>query len=1098
MTDSVAVFPPGFRITDADGDAISGATVEFYAAGTSTPKTVHSDDDLTVSLGAVVTCDAGGYPANSGTRVQVYVGTPDYKVIIKDSTGATLATHDNVKGALTTPTTVTEAKRKTPVISKTSTYSVVLADWGKLINANPTGGTFSITLPSAVTVGDGFTIGIRHVGTANTVPIVPVLSQTISHSGKAAAAKAIGSYGETFWLVSDGANWHVDSYVPPSMSGRLPLILITDRLTAPPTSPIGGARYILNGTATGTWLAAGYVQHDILEADGNGGWTKYSPTEGMLAYVEDENLYTAFVGTAWSDQTGMATPSTSALKRLVVQNIQSTGADGGSVTHNTVTTATLNAVVTNTITGSSLASNDITLPAGTYDIQAWKSFSGGNANQANTGKIRLYNVTTAAAISNAIGTPATAGSNGSGVPVAGATSSLRTVQTFAVETVIRLQIIAVSSDGTAIGLGEAVGTTSEVYAQVDILDLTSLQGAQGTQGTQGADGLDAAYAYQFSTATSGDPGAGKWRLDNASPASATAIAISETDIVSGALAAVIATWDDSTSTNKARFRAAKQAGEGTFFEAWITGAGTDVGTYWTFPITYIGHNGTMANADPTAVQVVVSGDKGDTGPAGVTGSTSFTFSTTTTDSDPGSGGLRLNHATPASATAAYFDNNNSGGSDVSAWLDTFDDNGNSTLRGTLYLYDAAAAQTAFCIFNVSGSVVDGTGYRKVTIASVSGAGSFTNGNVVIAAFIARGPAGVGSGDLVAANNLSDLASPKTGFDTINVHGADVASATTTNLDSATGVLVDVTGTTTITAITLADGRERVVRFTGALILTHGASLVLPGSANITTAAGDVAVFRGYAAGVVRCVSYQKLTGKAVVTSITASDVSAAVLAAFTFGPFTTIASATTTDLSTVATIGVSISGTTTITGFGTGANLLRIGKFAGILTLTHNATSLILPGGGNITTAAGDTFIALSDGSGNWTVVSYVRATAFPVRIPEVIVIPVGDETTAISTGTAKVTFRMPWAMTVTAVRASLTTASSSGLPTVDINETATTILSTKLTIDANELTSTTAATPAVISDSALADDAEITIDIDVAGTGAKGLKVAIIGYRTA
>ena len=115
----------------------------------------------------------------------------------------------------------------------------------------------------------------------------------------------------------------------------------------------------------------------------------------------------------------------------------------------------------------------------------------------------------------------------------------------------------------------------------------------------------------------------------------------------------------------------------------------------------------------------------------------------------------------------------------------------------------------------------------------------------------------------------------------------------------------------------------------------------------------------------------------------------------------------------------------------------------------------------------------------------------------EVIVIAVGDETTAITTGTAKVTFRMPFAMTLTAVRASLSTASSSGVPTFDINEGGSTILSTKLTIDANELTSTTAATAAVISDTALADDAEITIDIDVAGTGAKGPKVALIGTRT-
>lgn len=109
------------------------------------------------------------------------------------------------------------------------------------------------------------------------------------------------------------------------------------------------------------------------------------------------------------------------------------------------------------------------------------------------------------------------------------------------------------------------------------------------------------------------------------------------------------------------------------------------------------------------------------------------------------------------------------------------------------------------------------------------------------------------------------------------------------------------------------------------------------------------------------------------------------------------------------------------------------------------------------------------------------------------------DETTNITAGTAKVTFRMPYAMTLTAVRASLATAQASGsIFTVDINESGVSILSTKLTIDNTERTSTTAATPAVISDSALADDAEITIDVDQIGdAGAKGLKVWLIGRRS-
>jgi hypothetical protein len=116
----------------------------------------------------------------------------------------------------------------------------------------------------------------------------------------------------------------------------------------------------------------------------------------------------------------------------------------------------------------------------------------------------------------------------------------------------------------------------------------------------------------------------------------------------------------------------------------------------------------------------------------------------------------------------------------------------------------------------------------------------------------------------------------------------------------------------------------------------------------------------------------------------------------------------------------------------------------------------------------------------------------------EYIGIACSDETTALTTGTAKAAFRMPHAMTLTAVRASLSTAQASGsIFTVDINDGGTSVLSTKLTIDNTEKTSTTAATAAVISDTALADDAEITIDVDQVGNGtATGLKVWLIGYR--
>lgn len=114
---------------------------------------------------------------------------------------------------------------------------------------------------------------------------------------------------------------------------------------------------------------------------------------------------------------------------------------------------------------------------------------------------------------------------------------------------------------------------------------------------------------------------------------------------------------------------------------------------------------------------------------------------------------------------------------------------------------------------------------------------------------------------------------------------------------------------------------------------------------------------------------------------------------------------------------------------------------------------------------------------------------------PVVIQLAASDLVTALATGTGVAYVRAPSAFTLTAVRSSLQTVSSSGLVTVDIKKNGTTVLSTALSIDASEKTSTTAATPAVISTSAVADDDELSISITAAGTGAKGLLVTLIGH---
>lgn len=97
-------------------------------------------------------------------------------------------------------------------------------------------------------------------------------------------------------------------------------------------------------------------------------------------------------------------------------------------------------------------------------------------------------------------------------------------------------------------------------------------------------------------------------------------------------------------------------------------------------------------------------------------------------------------------------------------------------------------------------------------------------------------------------------------------------------------------------------------------------------------------------------------------------------------PTQTIASAATTNLAASTSNVVAISGTATIKSFGTLASGRRFLRFLGAVTLTHNAVSLILPGGMNITTAANDTMEVVSLGGGKWFCLEYSRGGRGPDR----------------------------------------------------------------------------------------------------------------------
>ena len=119
----------------------------------------------------------------------------------------------------------------------------------------------------------------------------------------------------------------------------------------------------------------------------------------------------------------------------------------------------------------------------------------------------------------------------------------------------------------------------------------------------------------------------------------------------------------------------------------------------------------------------------------------------------------------------------------------------------------------------------------------------------------------------------------------------------------------------------------------------------------------------------------------------------------------------------------------------------------------------------------------------------------------ESFIIACSDETTALTTGTAKVSFRMPFAFTLKAgasgITASCNQAPTGAILTVDINESGSTILSTKLTIATSSTTSVGGTAP-VISDVNLASNALMTVDIDQIGSSnaGTGLKITLIGQK--
>jgi hypothetical protein len=306
MVDSVAVFPPGQRLTNSTtGAPLSGAVVKFFTAGTTTPKTVYADQDLTVALGTSITTDSLGYPTSDGTtKSLVYTDTSAYKARIETSAGVLIVEHDNVKGAVAAGTgEAAAATLATTVETKSTDYTVVAADQNKLFRGNVTGGDVILTMPSAAaaTIANGWGFWAEHAGSANQLVLTSVSSQTFTDGfTNYGTSFVLTASGEGCRITSDGGNWVVSQHTPPAIKAGSTVLTIADRLAAAPGSPPAqGAMYIATGAAT--WGTTSVANHDVVMHTTGGSYVKFTPPTdcGWIGYVQDEDEEYQFQGSAW-------------------------------------------------------------------------------------------------------------------------------------------------------------------------------------------------------------------------------------------------------------------------------------------------------------------------------------------------------------------------------------------------------------------------------------------------------------------------------------------------------------------------------------------------------------------------------------------------------------------------------------------------------------------------------------------------------------------------------------------------------------------------------------------------------------------------------
>lgn len=247
------------------------------------------------------------------------------------------------------------------------------------------------------------------------------------------------------------------------------------------------------------------------------------------------------------------------------------------------------------------------------------------------------------------------------------------------------------------------------------------------------DGVAAGVAFVFDEGVNDeDPGAADFRFNNSTPALATQMFISDTNVDGLDVTSWVASWDDAGSSSNRGYLVLQAGDASAIVVAQVTGSITDAVGYSKVPITVLSSAGTFSEG--TRFNLVFTSN-GANGIDGVAGGIPFTFSTTTAMADPGAGTLRLNNATLSSVTAAAVDDTSAsaGNPDVSGWVLAWDDSTQATNRGVIIIKKVSAPQN-FAIYRISGASTDNAGWTQLALTYVDHAGSFSNGDTLTVEF----------------------------------------------------------------------------------------------------------------------------------------------------------------------------------------------------------------------------------------------------------------------------------------------------------------------------------------------------------------------------